>query len=203
MKNTSHEALHLSDLLVARLCHDLISPLSAVTAGFELLQDTPTADTSEILELISHSATVASLRASFFRAAFAGRLPMSFQETLSLVEKYAAYANLSLTWKNGNEIPPDWMRLLLNALFCLHLCAPRGGDLTIEWASEGSLSFTLTATSLIISDETRQAFEGKGSFEEMTPQTVPYFLASLLAREKNVRCSLSSIEKSSLSLRVH
>jgi len=55
--NTAHPAIlmRISELLCLRLCHDLISPVAAVSNGLELLGDDADDMASEITPLLSFS----------------------------------------------------------------------------------------------------------------------------------------------------
>ena len=105
--------LHLAELLTARLCHDLISPISAINTGLELFQETPPdhrTESEEILNLILNSANTASARVSFYRIAFGssgGKI--SLENAKELIEKYFMRSKLKIHWKDNlrKDFPLD------------------------------------------------------------------------------------------------
>ena len=63
--------LDLGALLVSRVCHDLISPVAAISNGLEILADEKDADMrAHAMRLIEHSVGQAKARLLFARLAF-------------------------------------------------------------------------------------------------------------------------------------
>ncbi len=58
------------ELLCSRLCHDLISPVSAINNGFELIAEFGDEMRGEAMSLMGDSAREAARRLKFFRIAF-------------------------------------------------------------------------------------------------------------------------------------
>ena len=48
--------LEVAKLLCSRLCHDIVSPASAINNGMELLSGEDSAEQSEVMDLITNSA---------------------------------------------------------------------------------------------------------------------------------------------------
>ena len=69
---TAHTAvpLRIAELMCSRLCHDLISPVAAVSNGLELLGDEADDMGSEITSLLSFSVGQAAGLLMFFRVAY-------------------------------------------------------------------------------------------------------------------------------------
>lgn len=175
----------LAELLTSRLCHDLISPISAINTGLELFQETLPGhhtESDEILTLILNSAHTASARISFYRVAFGssgGKISLGM--TKDLIEKYFVRSKLKIHWKDPfqQDLTFDvWGRILLNAVLWMSECAPRGGQLEIITPREGSsvLTLRLKADSIILHQGTLEALEGKSHLQEITPRTVPCYL---------------------------
>ena len=81
------ETLHLAELLCSRICHDLSGPVGAAAAGAELISDA--GGDEETLSLVSTSASAASARLSYLRAAFGfGTQPQRSHILKTLIEKY-------------------------------------------------------------------------------------------------------------------
>ena len=68
----SNSELELAGLLASKICHDLISPISAVNNGLELLEeeDDDPQMRSRALELVTQSAKAASIKLQMMRFAF-------------------------------------------------------------------------------------------------------------------------------------
>jgi histidine phosphotransferase ChpT len=64
-------SLDLASLLCSRLCHDLLSPVGALTNGLELLADERDPDMRQrCFELLEQSARISADKLKFFRLAF-------------------------------------------------------------------------------------------------------------------------------------
>src|SRR3990167_7834486 len=135
----THCPLLLAELLIARLCHDLVTPISAINTGLELFQETSPdhlTESEEILNLIRHSSEIASARLSFFRVAFGyGGERVSLGEAKELIEKYFFRSKMEFHWEPPfhRDLTLDgWSRLLLTATLWMSESAPRGGKLHIS-----------------------------------------------------------------------
>src|SRR5581483_10965798 len=62
--------LRVAELLAARICHDLISPITAIANGAELLGEDDPDFAREAVALVGQSARNANARLQFFRFAF-------------------------------------------------------------------------------------------------------------------------------------
>lgn len=193
---TTLPLIRFAELLISRVCHDLVTPLGAISTGLELFQETAT---DEILNLVSQSAQGATTRASFFRAAF-GAGSLSPQDTDSLLEKYFGETKLSVQWdsKRPTNAPfKEWGQLMLNATLCVNDYAPRGGTLHILSAKDALVALRLEADSIIILPGSLEAFKGAMAVDELTPRTVPCYFTYLLAQELGAECEVEHVTSSS------
>ena len=66
-----NNSLDLAALLCSRLCHDMLSPVGALTNGLELFADEKDpAMRGRIVELLEQSAKISTDKLRFFRLAF-------------------------------------------------------------------------------------------------------------------------------------
>ena len=134
----SMEALHLAELLCSRICHDLAGPVGAAAAGAELIAEAGGDD--ETLALVSTSASAASARLAYLRAAFGfGTQPQRAQILRTLIEKYfgsltqGELSPLKLEWQIVEaELTGDASRLLLNLVMTARDALPRGGVVVVD-----------------------------------------------------------------------
>jgi histidine phosphotransferase ChpT len=131
----------LSELLCARLCHDLASPLGAAAAGLELLED---GSDPETLALVSASMGTATARLKFLRAALgpANDLPHAPKTLGDLVRAYlggATTGGIALDWASERpEIDGETARLLLNLVMLARDSLPRGGRINARCGHSGN-----------------------------------------------------------------
>ncbi|MCP1169399.1 histidine phosphotransferase family protein [Limimaricola litoreus] len=125
-------------LIASRICHDLISPLSAIGNGVELLaMSTPPGPE---LSLISESVESALARIRFFRLAFgaaSSNHPVGRGEIVSLLDALSRGGRLRFDWEVTEELTRDRVKLLLLLASCLEAALPYGGRIVIDAASGG------------------------------------------------------------------
>jgi histidine phosphotransferase ChpT len=133
----------LAALLCARLCHDLVSPVSALGAALSVLDDGESADMHEdAMALVRESSRQAQAKLEFSRLAFgaAGSAPgvLDTRELQRLTEAMFSAVKPQIVWKvEASGLDKAAGRLLLN-LSCLGVDAiPRGGTVTIEATESG------------------------------------------------------------------
>jgi histidine phosphotransferase ChpT len=131
-------SLEFAQLLASRICHDLISPISAVNNGIELLlEDDNEQDPlsyKRALELVEESAHISALKLKLMRAAFgAGQsLPDNNKpkDFLDLCQPIAAKNKVQILWDNNDEtyiLNRTQGQIILNLILLFMESLPRGG----------------------------------------------------------------------------
>ena len=65
------QSIDLAAMLCSRLCHDMLSPVGALSNGLELLaMETDPEMRANVVELLEQSATISTNKLKFFRLAF-------------------------------------------------------------------------------------------------------------------------------------
>lgn len=134
---------NLAALIGSRICHDLISPIGAITNGLELMEMTGTAAVPE-RDLIAESVDHASARIRFFRIAFgmAGSQGLSATEVAALMADMSRGARVSVTWDIVGDQPRDMVRLAFLAIQCCECALTQGGRISVtcvagKWTVSG------------------------------------------------------------------
>lgn len=124
----------LTALLGSRICHDLISPLGAISNGVELLLMSNTLSGPEIA-LISESVAAANARIRLFRVAFG---TAGADQAISPAEVHATLQDLNrsgrmqIHWQVSGTATRRDVKLAFLALLCLESAMPRGGIVTVR-----------------------------------------------------------------------
>lgn len=184
----------LSSLIASRICHDLISPIGAITNGLELLALSGRAASPE-MELIEDSVVQATARIKFFRLAFGptNASPQSFTEVDELLRGFENGGRIKITMDSQGEVARERLRLILLALLCLERAMPTGGEITIRredatWLVEGQ------ADRLQTTEAVWHHLVYGTAFDDLRPATVQYSLLREGAADLGVdlRVSISS-----------
>jgi histidine phosphotransferase ChpT len=183
------DSLLLSELLCARLCHDLAGPLGAAAAGAELIEDGCGDD--DTLSLVSASAAGAVARLKLFRAAFGpAARPQGAQAVRDLILGYfeaSGAAQLSLDWQvDAAELTADMARLILNLTLLACDCLPRGGAVAVtSRRSSPGLTVVASGHPAMVVEEARPVLENGA--EPRGPRAAQAFLACRLAESQGGR----------------
>ncbi len=136
-------AAELASQLSARLCHDFVSPASAIVSGLDLLEDPAAADMREdAMNLIATSAKKLVSLLAFSRVAFgssAAAESFDTRELEKLTRGVYDHVRPQLTWRVAPPVLAKGpARALLNLAQIGATALPTGGMATVSAAVQGS-----------------------------------------------------------------
>ena len=191
MNNT--DQLDLASLLCSRLCHDLLSPVGALTNGLELLADERDPDMRQrCFELLEQSAKVSADKLKFFRLAFgaAGGFGESVpvDEAKSVTEALVGSAKrVELNWAlSADRLPKGAVKVMLNFAQIGLEALVRGGTLDVGAESRGGASEIVVRASgprIAFDEVIGRALEGRLEPDELTSRTSAAHMIALLAEK--------------------
>ena len=132
--------LRVAELMCSKLCHDLISPISAINNGIELMNENDDGIIDSSIELLGTSAKQALDRLSFYRVAFGlagGGGVISWNEIRNILEIFAAERNTTIVWTREPQQPDENIshilaKLVVNLVYLAMECLPRGGVISVD-----------------------------------------------------------------------
>jgi len=129
-----HDRQDLAALISSRICHDLISPLGAISNGLELLELSGVAPSPE-LNLITQSIENANSKIRFFRVAY-GMAPngttLAQGEILSILKDYFNGSRVQVNWQVTRETLRRDVKIIFLLIQCLESAMPYGGTIQID-----------------------------------------------------------------------
>lgn len=181
--------LELAGRLAAKLCHDFISPTSALVSGLDLLEDPSASDMrEEAMALIASSGRKLEALLTFYRVAFGGSRATELFDAREL-EKLARgrfeHARAELDWAVEptalNKAPA---RTLMNLVELACTVLPLGGVARIEGReADGRIGVTLRAEHprANLHPDTLRGLIGEPVGEGLSGRWVqPYYLRALV-----------------------
>jgi histidine phosphotransferase ChpT len=193
----------LIELLNARLCHDLISPVSAINNGIELIVELGDDPGGEALGLVAVSAKEAARKLQFFRLAFgSARLPSGAEA--GLAEARAALLDwpvgerFSVIWPDAaanaapSQIPREGAKVMMLLGLVALDCLGGAGELAIATgAAPGGLLWTAAGRGgrAALAPDMAAALAGQAAAGDLTPKTAPAAYAALMAAAAGGRIS--------------
>ena len=180
-------------LVGSRLCHDLVSPLGAISNGLELLAMTGTAPSPE-LALIAEAVADASARVRFLRIAFghAGADAMvKGREMVEVVQAVYANSRITLDWTPPADLARAEVRTLFLMLNCLDRAMPMGGTAAVVRTGAGRWQITAESARLAYDPDLWAMLQPGGERAGVTPALVQF---ALLAEDLHRRDAAAMIE---------
>jgi histidine phosphotransferase ChpT len=191
---TETTSLDLASLLCSRLCHDLLSPVGALTNGLELLAEERDPEMRQrCLELLEQSARISTDKLRFFRLAFGAAggfgdmVPTG--DARAVVDALAANnGRIEVNWQlSGDMLPKVAVKVMLNfALMALDALV-RGGTIDIaadlrEASSE--LVVRASGARIAFDPDVGRALDGALAPHELSSRTAPAAMVRELAMSR-------------------
>ena len=201
-------AANLAALLCARICHDLVSPVGALTAALEVFGDDDNMDMrDDALELIKLSAGQASAKLQFLRLAFGagGSAPgiISCDELKKLSLDVFDGGKVDINWDvEADGLDKPAARVLLNLIMLGMQVIPRGGTMHVEASRDDSstdIKLTCTGMKARLEPNIVKTLAGGAPEDGFDGRSVQPFYAGMIARENKGQIT-ASIEDETVTL---
>ncbi|MDR3374272.1 MAG: histidine phosphotransferase family protein [Ancalomicrobiaceae bacterium] len=196
-------ALDLAALLASRVCHDIISPVGAITNGLEVLEEESNEEMrSFAMDLIRKSARQASVKLQFARLAFGAAGSAGAEIDLGDAENVArgfmAGEKANLEWTATRVLmAKNKVKLLLNLVLVSIHAVPRGGTIHVTVtgpADKPAFSLRCSGTNARIPPNFEDLISGR--LGEINPDAhmIQPIYAGLLARAAQMTVSVAKID---------
>lgn len=198
------EVLDFAALMCSRICHDIISPVGAITNGLEVLDEEDNEEMrSFALDLIRKSAKTASAKLQYARLAFGAAGSAGAEVDLGDAELVAKRLMESekpeLTWKAPRLLlPKNQVKLLLNLILISLQAVPRGGTIAVE--IEGGLpcpvqKITATGPAARLPQRAMDLLAGKPGEGHVDAHQIQPFYAGRLAEEAGMLVTVEKVDE--------
>jgi histidine phosphotransferase ChpT len=187
----SLESVELASLLCSRLCHDLLSPVGALSNGLELLTDEKDPEMRKrCFELLEQSARISADKLMFFRLAFgaAGGFGdmVPVHEARAVVDALVGNnGRIEVKWSLASDmLPKPAVKTMLNLALIGIEALVRGGTLDIgAELREGASEIVVRASGPRIAFDpvVGRAIDGSLAAEELSSKTAPAAMIQQLA----------------------
>jgi histidine phosphotransferase ChpT len=164
-------------LLGSRICHDLISPIGAISNGVELLMMDGSTMGPEIA-LISESVANANARIRFFRVAYGAAgadQKIGQAEVVSILSDLTRGGRLAIDWHGPADLPRREVKLAFLAIQCLETAMAFGGRIAVD-CRDGRWTLTGTATKLKIDGDLWEVLTNPAAKPDITAAQVHFAL---------------------------
>ncbi|MEM1104008.1 MAG: histidine phosphotransferase family protein [Pseudomonadota bacterium] len=179
------DSMTLSALLTSRVCHDLISPVAAMTTGLEVMEEESDEEMRQhAMDLLNASAAQASAKLQFVRLAFGAAgtagAELDLDEAKGLASGYFDFVKPDLDWRApGRVVPKSICKIVLNLCLLAAEAAPRGGHVRVLGAADGPLTIVAEGPRAFLPETARAALAG--DLDEYDAKSIqPYYVGRLI-----------------------
>lgn len=195
--------LRVVELLCSHLCHELVSPVGAISNGLEMIEEFGGEPDSAVLGLIADSATITAQRLQYYRIAF-GVLSSGSVRTdedfKALADGLLKSGKSEIEWPVGpllDDMPEAHIKLLLNVIGLAANTLPRGGKVIVQTDLPGALSVVARGEGAKLSEDVMAALAKDVSIESLSPRNIHAYFCQCIAAQANqtLRVSLTRSEQ--------
>jgi len=186
------DRLRLTELVCARLCHDLSGLLGSLVGTLELI--TEGNEDTEAASIVADTATTLALRLKFFRAAWGGQPePLDLAHLTTLARGLAGRrVGLDLSGLPATTVfPPAVGRLVLNLVLLAAESLPQGGVLCLDGGSTDVIARLIGPSAAWPAGLVDMLADPATAWQAVAdPRTVQAPLTALLARHHGLRLTV-------------
>ncbi len=184
-------SLDLAAMLCSRLCHDMLSPVGALSNGLELLAEEKDPEMRKrCMELLEQSARISADKLKFFRLAFGAAggfnelIPV--EEPRALIDALVANnGRITVNWALGvASLPKPAVKVLLNLCSIAIDALVRGGTLDVGAESrDGASEIVVRAAGpkIAFDQEVGKALSGQEPDDGLSSRTAPAWMIAQIA----------------------
>lgn len=199
------------ELIASKICHDLISPIGAVSNGIEIMEEMGADAGDEVSSLIAYSSKQANAKLKAMRMAYGlggaeesikiEDVHQTFGEFIEdeqrLSHDWDPYADLGIEPQRG--LP----KMLLCGLMFVAECLPKGGIISVEKDADGSMRLKGAGENANMRDGFEDALNGKTDSDSLEPKCVHAYVTYLTAKEYGFKIDVDTPENDIIYLRLH
>ncbi len=190
MSETEKDTVRLLELVASRICHDLISPVSAMANGLEFMEEAGPDALPDAMDLLRFSSGVASAKLRALRMAYGagGSDPSIRLEDVRDVVADLTHADGKITqeWDlsalpKAGEAPIGFAKILMCGLLLAVESLPRGGIIRVSGDEAGGAEIDACGPDAGPREKVEAALAGLVPLDMMEPKLIHPHLTALLA----------------------
>lgn len=200
--------VRILELMASKICHDLISPVGAVSNGVEILEELGSDAGEDVTGLIAYSAGQAAAKLKVMRMAYGLGGADSSIKSEDVHKIFADFigteGRLSQDW-NPHAINTHITGAAKMLMACLLLAAetlPKGGKISAAQEDDKTILITAEGENAHFREGTLEALQQKTDSEALEPKHTHAFITGLLASHYNFEISEDSTTPDFIFLRL-
>ncbi|MCB1590932.1 MAG: hypothetical protein KDI90_00635 [Alphaproteobacteria bacterium] len=185
------DCVRIVELMASKVCHDLISPIGAVSNGVEFLEDAGDDGSvdPDVVNLIAFSAGQAAAKLKLFRLAYGagGSDPSIKPEDVhkAFGDYVAGDKRVTQDWDPHAPLglenpPPGFCKVLACLLLTMIDSLPKGGKIKVFDGQDGSLHIQSEGENAAFREGYKAALSGVASPDILEPKTIHPYLSHMI-----------------------
>jgi histidine phosphotransferase ChpT len=186
--------LRVLELLCARFCHEMVSPVGAIGNGVELLDEDDPEFVRQAIELIGQSARTASRRLQFYRFAYGTAPTASGVTPRELLMGFLEGGKVAADWEPAvSSLSMEWQRLACNLAVVAAETLPRGGCIALRSAGAAGPGLEVEASgeTVLINRDVAAALAGQANVAELNSRTIHGHVTAKFAQQLGADAALA------------
>lgn len=178
------------ELIASRICHDLVSPVGAISNGVELVEELGEGAGEEAMQLISNSAHQASVRLKNFRLCYGAAgtdKNVGFKDVKDAITDLLAGGRVQVEFEPDISVkfsmpPRGFFKTLLNLMILAEECNRGEGkiSLTAEAGNKG-IKVTAIGTNAAFRDGVETALKGETNPDDLDARSIHAYVTGKFA----------------------
>ncbi|MCE8546327.1 histidine phosphotransferase [Ruegeria pomeroyi] len=191
----AQSGVNLASLIGSRICHDLISPIGAISNGLELLDMSGAVEGPE-MELIADSVGNAGARIRFFRIAYGASSDQMLgrAELVGLLDDLNRSARAKANWAPTEPVARAEVRMAFLALQCCETALPFGGSVRMDRQGDRWI-VTAEAEKLSVDPALWEGLSNPAALKQVTPAQVQFALLPAVAEDAGRRVTVETSDR--------
>lgn len=207
---TLNNTVKLLETLSSKICHDLISPIGAVSNGVEILEEMGSDAGDDVTELISFSASQASAKLKVLRMAYGvgGSDPsIKLADVHKIFGEYISGENrVSQDWNPHDDLGIEPCDGLCKMVLCVMKLGieglPRGGVISVEKADDNAMLICARGENAHFNPEIISSLRHDITIDNICPKLIHSYVTGLIAQHYGFEIHTDETQENIISLRL-
>lgn len=204
----NEDNIKVLELLASKICHDIISPVGAVSNGVELMQEL--GPDEGVIDLIAFSASQANAKLKTLRMAYGlggADNNIKAEDVHKVFGEYIGGENrITQDWDPHTDIGIQPKTGLAKSLICCLILIgeslPKGGSINVEKDTDGTTLITGKGENARLREGYTEALNGKSLPNSLDPKLVHPYVTGLILKQYGFEISIDDDENDFIFLRL-
>lgn len=179
------------ELIASRICHDLVSPVGAISNGVELVQDLGDDAGEEAMQLIANSAQQASVRLKAFRLTYGAAgtdKNVGFKDVKDAFNDLLGASRIQAEFEQEISVkfsmpPRGFFKTLLNLLILAEECNRGDGKIVVaSVAGNKAITVTSLSANAAFRDGVEDALNGVTEPDDLDARSIHAYVTGKFAQ---------------------